>query len=424
MEKDQQKKGCTPGCFLTTVIIVGILGLIGGIVLEQPIMLVCSLIIGGIFTFLGINWISLSRQEKETKRQTTNLHQQMRAGEWVFPADKFLAECIEKGVKQLSTSYEMRKATLIAQSIVEKAGMPQDCIPAYCSEDKVRGYFAAATDNKNRQEAQDRAAAEQKYKTPQKNDLSHADLEYRAYADKARVASPMEKRKLAIQYDLDDARNRLAVIEARRKHAQEVEQYLARASYQRPNDWATMGGIASGIAGPGAGAAVAAQAIAENQAILQQNAANMRSAVAVGNKLRDAIPSSQAVVQEIAALKKELEEAPYKVVFDEYDTAELFASLALTASTRFASSMTLRVTNHRPNDDPQVKKAIDGTLLMRVYCEDILLDTVCVTLPRNGVPCDKGYIVRAYPLAQYMIEGEKRNYRCEFEPIRLWMIEQ
>lgn len=162
-------KGCA-GAFIAVYSIVTVLGLAMGIAFEAEDLLGISVFMLLLGALLGIGAISINRsmkkQEKEAQKKTDALHQQMRAGEWVFPADKFLAECIEKGVKQLSTSYEMRKATLIAQSIVEKAGMPQDCIPAYCSEDKVRGYFAAAAGAKEAKEQQDRAAAEQKYKTP------------------------------------------------------------------------------------------------------------------------------------------------------------------------------------------------------------------------------------------------------------------
>ena len=427
MKNDQQKRGCTPGCFLTTIITIAIVSFSMGIALEESFLVTGSLIIGGILIFLGILWLKESKQEKAAQKKTDALHQQMRAGQWSFPADQFLTECHEKGVKQLSTDYELRKATLIAQSIAEKAGMPQDCIPAYCSEEQVRGYFAAATDHKNQQEAQDRAAYEQKYKTPQKHTLSQEDLEYRAYAEKAREATPTEKHKMAIRYDLYRARQQLADIEKKRKHAEEVERYIARSGYQRPNDWATMGGIASGIAGPAAGAVVASQAIAENQAIQQQNAANMRTAVAVGNKMRDAIPSAKSVEEHIAALQKELEEASCKVVFEEYGTDELFSALSIVPGTKaFDTSLTvnLRITNRHNDDDPQVQKVIDGTLWMRAYCDDLLLDTVCVVLPRNGVSCDKRGVWSSVTLAQYMIEGDKRNYRFEFEPIRLWMTEQ
>ena len=431
MENKQQNKGCTPGCFFTVVTIVGILGFPVGIALEEPTLLVFSLIIIGIMAFFGISYAkgshAMKQQEKQKQQETDAMYRQMRAGEWPFPADKFLAECAEKGVKQLSNDYEMRKATLIAKGIAEKAGMPQDCVPAYCSEEKVRGYFAAAIKQKEQKEQQDRAAYERKYKTPQKHALTKEEQEYRAYADKAREASPQEKREMSIRYDLYRAKEQLADIEEQRKHAGDLEMAMVRASYQPTTDWATMGGIASAIAGPAAGAVVASQTIAENQAIERQNAANMRAAVAIGNQLRDATPSAKPVKERIAALQKELEEAPYKVVFEEYDTAELFSALSIAPKPYAYSSslaVSLQVTNRRKNDDPQVKKAIDGSFWMRAYCDDILLDTVCVVLPRDGVACDKGGVWKTVTLAQYMIEGDKRNYRFEFEPIRLWMIEQ
>lgn len=77
------------------------------------------------------------------------------------------------------------------------------------------------------------------------------------------------------EMDLDEARG----AQGRAERIRELGTMLQRSVYQeKKNDWAVMGGIAEGIAGPAAGIAVAANAINDNARIEAENAMRRKSA--------------------------------------------------------------------------------------------------------------------------------------------------
>ena len=60
--------------------------------------------------------------------------------------------------------------------------------------------------------------------------------------------------------------------------------------------------------------------------------------------------------------------------------------------------------------------------MVKLYCDEILVDEFFVALPENGVAWGEETIVKQYP-TKHMI-GENRKYRFEFSPHNLWLMER
>ena len=73
------------------------------------------------------------------------------------------------------------------------------------------------------------------------------------------------------------------------------------------------------------------------------------------------------------------------------------------------------------NSGYDVKTVIDGTVQVRVYCENKLVDDVCVALPKLGVECGGEAMVYAY-MKKHML-GTDKKYKFEIQPNRLWLME-
>lgn len=197
---------------------------------------------------------------------------------------------------------------------------------------------------------------------------------------------------------------------------------------EKKKDWALLGGIAEGIAGPGAGIAVAGNAIAENIAIEQRNALARQAA---NQTIQSIYSGASNLYTDIFELEKEeslmlehLQDAKTKVVMEQYTTDKIFNSLTITSSVEKLASgnglkLTVTVKNNFKADVPaDVQVAVDGTLSATIRFEDVLLDTVCVYLPLFGVSDHETLTM----YTDFYVEAEGA-YSVEIEPNNLWIVE-
>ena len=138
------------------------------------------------------------------------------------------------------------------------------------------------------------------------------------------------------------------------------------------------------------------------------------------------LQKKEHLTEELERYKKDLEKLPLKLVFEEYDTDDLFQRLEISGSVsrpkNESVTVTINVLNHY---DPKIKNytvVMDGILEAKLYCDDIFVDGFFIALPENGVAYDEKAAIKQYP-RKYMI-GEKRNYRLEFLPHNLWLMER
>ena len=196
------------------------------------------------------------------------------------------------------------------------------------------------------------------------------------------------------------------------------------STQQREHDWATHGGIASGIAGPAAGIARAAELQAQNATIRAQNQANMQAAMPLYMAMSSRAADKRA---EAERLQTVLESVKEKLVGDT-PAAELLAMLkikepSVKVSETGAFTVSAEVSLDRPvfvfGDVPAV---IDGTLVAHVLDNGAEVGIAHLVLPINGID------QKASPLSMkgMNLHGAVpgKEYTVTFTADKLWAMEK
>ena len=215
----------------------------------------------------------------------------------------------------------------------------------------------------------------------------------------------------------DEREDVLSIIQNSRERIRLSDKY----SQQKEHDWALHGGIASGIAGPAAGLAVAADIQAENERIRAENAINAELLAPIIQNSKDAIKQYRKYVK---ALEKEIEEAKIKLVST--DDAETCLSKISFSNTEVEVSETgtCTVTTSAKLASPMfiydnVEATIDGTIIANIYDEKTLIGSALLVLPKFGV--EQETELRGMCL---YCGTEGKTYTVEFTATNLWAIEK
>lgn len=354
---------------------------------------------------------------KQEAQQTKQCWEQ---GKWEFPCKEFYNVCLEKGVQNLESTFYLQKAMVIARSYV-----PSEYHHIYISEVLVSNYFSKG---KALEEAAE-AVREAESRKPRKGKLSADEYQYVRLSRTLLPLSGIDKRISMINDAIQQINKKIYDYEEGQKAIKELGFILSSSVKQeKTKDWAFLGGIADGIAGPGAGIAVAANAIADNIEIEKRNA---QARQAANQTVRSLYADAANLSADISDLENErklmqyhLQDAGTKVVMDGYKTEGIFEKLKITAEVKKHKDgkgleVTVTIKNNLKVDVPEnVLVAVDGTLSAKVFFEDALVDTMCVPLPLFGVSEQES--VTAY--TDYYVEAEG-SYTVEFSPNNLWVVE-
>lgn len=198
------------------------------------------------------------------------------------------------------------------------------------------------------------------------------------------------------------------------------------AFQQKEHDWATMGGIASGIAGGAAGVATALDYQRQNAQIRQSNA-QISAAVGMMNMYieRD-IDSLKSSVESYC---KEIESSYGKLIGDisQEETQRLmkllvFSNKKITISKTGAVRISVEVSSQTKSTlyDGEVNARIDGLIRAKLSTNGVVKGSAVLPLPIYGVDT-----------YQNKVEGictettdPNGSYTVEYEPIALWLIER
>ena len=304
----------------------------------------------------------------------------------------FYNECIAVGITGCNSEKEVQRATLIAQKHNLKFA---DITVLYAEAKRL-----AETDMQNKQLAEEEAV---------RNHERSLCKEYTRYAElrgrEKRIAMLTDEQKGA----LETAKRISAGMDA-----------AIGATQQKEHDWATHGGIASGIAGPVAGAVVALDVQAKNARIREQNKANVRAMAPV---VLESMKESGYYRKKAKELEAEIESAKTKLVAD-LDTAACFDMLTfydeqVSVSATGTCTVTARTKLKAPlKIFEDVDAVIDGTILARIYEGDTLIETATMVIPVHGVA--SGAYLKGMCL--FCCEAEK-EYTVKFTAGDLWAME-
>lgn len=347
-------------------------------------------------------------------------------GEWSFPVEKLFIECEEEGVDSYSTNYEKKKIYLIAQNLL-KNKIPDKYFDLYLNEKALQEYF---DEGKNIVEEQ-RNQKEKEMLLPTQGKLTDKEYEIVKLAQKVKPLYGIEKRKAILL----DAMEKIEKTITAYKEGQEALKTLGIAlsnsvQQEKKKDWAILGGIASGIGGAGAGVSVATSAMLENNEIDRRNA-QLKS---LANKtIAEMYSSSAKINSDIYDLQKELELFKYhlkendkKVVWEEYDSKEIFKGLDIYTTVKKTKDLctlqiSVKITNNfNVEESSSVTTVVDGTLQADIYYnDDTFVDSVCIPLPLFGVNTSTEVV--AYTDMYVKANGE---YTVKLSPNKLWIMEE
>ncbi len=308
--------------------------------------------------------------------------------------DRFYIECVLSDNMDFTKKQSSVKAKLFA----DKYNLPYP--------DGIEALFASAKDAHEQISEKIRNEHLRKQREAERAELSRL-TRYAEYVGKEKRAAML----------------RVAICEAQQRahELNEDARVILSMGQQREGDWAALGGLADGIAGPAAGLAAAINVQAENAKIRAQNAA-YKSAVTPWSSRKE----HEAVLEQKEAdrLKKELDQLPEKLLSD-LPTQDVMALLDVTdTKIKISETGAIKITatvRAKQNlvifeDTPAVA---DGTILAHVTENEQEIGTAKLVLPRCGVSSPT-------KVTGILLSGAEQgaHYTVFFTGYRLWLMEQ
>ncbi len=308
----------------------------------------------------------------------------------------FYDKCLEFKLTSVSTPAEVQKAETIAESV----GVPADAMK------DIAAYFNEMKAELEREQQQTRLDAENAQRESEK--ALHAEL--------TRFAGYQGKEK------------RIAMLEAERIHyMQEYARY--RKAYdtgitigqEKEIDWATRGGIISGIAGGAAGVSAAVDAQLKNAEIRARNQQNFKAmAPALSEMLSRAVRADKYAKIDTKYIEQTKTKIVSKVPAEQLMKNLTFTEPEITVSTTGAIHLKLNIgCKETPMILDTVKGTIDGTVIAQIYEGNRLVGEADLVFPLWGIATS------ARTVEGICLSGGKAGakYRVEYKPRHLWEIE-
>ena len=272
-------------------------------------------------------------------------------------------------------------------------------------------------------------AEENERNTPKRGSLKNEELLNMHLANETATLYGTDKRLLMIDKTLARIRERINDYIEGQKALASLSYHISVSAKQEPTkDWAFLGGLAEGIAGAGAGVAVAANAMQANRAIEHRNLLAREAAMQTAREFSDSALNLSTNIDNLKNQEKLMmyhrDDATTKMIFDDYSTEEIFSKLSFSTNVDKTKSGTglklmLEVTNNFKIETPEwLHVAVDGTLSADIYSGDTHVSTINVCLPLFGVATKE--MVVAY--SESYIEAEV-EYTVEIKPNTLWITE-
>lgn len=308
----------------------------------------------------------------------------------------FYEKCKKYNITSIDTADELKKATAIAESL--------NCPPEAMAD--LSGYLESIKREKRAKgDAAHQAVVNEEM---QKERALHAQLtRYAGYIGKDKRIAMLEAERLMYIQKAAEKGN--------------FAKNAATFGQQKEIDWATRGGIASGLAGGAAGLAAAMDAQAKNEQIRANNDAVRKTMAPLMMKAM----SDQRYAEEAAErMTGHIEETKTKIVNKTSKEDVLkklsFTTPQITVSSTGAISIKVSAFASKPvlilDSENGV---IDGTVLANFYDGQNLVGNAELVLPLWGIDH------RAKELEGICLSGGQRDvqYRVEYSAKHLWEME-
>lgn len=317
--------------------------------------------------------------------------QLVREGKWDFPVDEFYALCQASHITDLDTAYCVGKATQIAYKII-KEKFPyieySDC-NKYFEREKLWLYLQRG----QRWTARKEDIQSNARKRPRKATPNMVEKTFIEKSKQVARLSGCDKRIFMLTNLVEDYSAQIHSLEEGEKALRQLGMIYADQQ-KKESDWAIIGGIAEGIAGPAAGIMAAAETMANNAKIREHNAAMRRASMEVMSGLPSLVGSVSQLEDEKKMVIQKLEEAKIKITLPEPTAEEIWKNIQVGTATVEKNesgvlSVGLPITLKEAFvvEVPKgVRTVVDGTIKGQVWFEDKLVGDVIFPLPLYGIP--------------------------------------
>lgn len=337
-------------------------------------------------------------------------------GTWEMPLDKLEQECDKCKITSIANEANYQKAKLIAESLMDRIGIPKEYQMQYTTREKISQYLAEI--NRKKQTA---AQLEMEKKVAGlKIEEAAAEKEYKRYAD----CVGREKSTCYCNEQIAYNEHIIAQCDA------EISRICGNAAdihtkgTQKEHSWAILGGIANGIAGGAAGLAVAIDVERQNQAKRQHNAQLTSDVITLAALETKDFRARKASAQgSIERWWQELESSKLLLIADGNET-DLLSKLhlnvlsvenSLTGAVKIQIEVNATPDLHIYDNVPAV---VDGSIVVMLKIGEKVVGTTVSSLGYEGA-----YQRHNIDCICTNISEQSENYKIEFAPHHLWLVE-
>lgn len=308
--------------------------------------------------------------------------------------DRFFIECVLSNCNDFTLEKNVAKAKLFADkyNLSYTSGIESLYESAMKAHEKIRGNIYNSKLNKQREDEQ----VEQSLLT-----------RYAEYYGRDKKKAMLTDRMLALKKEAKDLDSMATMI--------------LQSSQQKESDWATWGGIASGLAGAGAGVSTAMDIQAKNAQIRAQNEANKNAVMPAcvagacsASKKRSDAGSIQKQIDELG--EKLLSTASTTEVMDQLEIMNPKVEISETGAYRVMATVKVK---HKLFIFDDVPATADGTIEAHVFDGNHEIGTAKMVLPESGV-------YDAVKIVGLGLSGAvpDKTYNVTFTGYKLWLMEK
>lgn len=360
--------------------IVAFLSLIGAV----------SLLLGWQSYHVRRKWKAAEEEETRKQMQAQEERNQLaKSGLWEFPADEFYTVCRIQNVTRLDNEFSRQKALKIAKSVIEAYQVDVDCCGEYLKINKLEEFLRAGRLEVEKLEQEELSASKMpKDATP--------DTIEQVFIERANALSGQygcEKRIKMLSSMISDYEARIRALREGEEALKQLGMIYA-SQQKKESDWAVIGGIANGIAGPAAGIMAASEAMANNIQIRENNAAMRKTSMEIMSGIPNMMGDRAKLNKEVQSIYYKRSDAEFKVTLPKPSSEDIQKNIKVgTATISKAASGVLHVSlpisfKHKfAVDVPDgVNTVVDGTIRGEIWFENSYVGEVIFPLPLYGIP--------------------------------------
>ena len=317
---------------------------------------------------------------------------------------RFYNECIQNNVRSCKSEKDRQKVSLIAK----KSNIPYTDIEALYNEAKQCYQEKQKAD---KEYTHQKELAELKAKEQAQYDVLN---EFSSYKGQEKKIAILTKEYNETARSLQGTKDAISVTLA--------------PPLEKEHDWAVMGGLASGLAGPGAGIATAVNAQIENAQIRARNSQLLQETADIRGRMLVAIAEQKDALQtKCSELDALINATKTKLIGKDSPEACLKAlhfentkiAVSKTGTCTVDAKVGLKRSEYYIFGD--VKATIDGTIQGEIYDGSEKIGTANLVLPLDGIP--DANMIEIKGICLFCGQPGKK-YTVKFNADNLWAMEQ